>query len=84
MKQRGGVILNMASIASMLGLPDRFCLLHEQGGCITMTYTVAGITLDYQIRCNSIAPPIWILSMVSDSQNYPGNEGDIQWCCPKT
>ena len=78
-KQRGGVILNMASIASMLGLPDRFAYSMSKGAVLTMTYTVARDYLDYQIRCNSIAPARIHTPFVDGflSQNYPDNEKEM-------
>jgi NAD(P)-dependent dehydrogenase (short-subunit alcohol dehydrogenase family) len=78
-KQRGGVILNMGSIASMLGLPDRFAYSMSKGAVLTMTYTVARDYLDYQIRCNSIAPARIHTPFVDGflSQNYPGKEKEM-------
>tara|TARA_B100001093_G_C26854547_1_gene1026779 strand:+ start:2227 stop:2994 length:768 start_codon:yes stop_codon:yes gene_type:complete len=57
MKQRKkGVILNMASIASSVGISDRFAYSMTKGAVLTMTYSVAKDYVEYGIRCNSISP----------------------------
>ena len=56
MKKQGGVILNMASIASKVGIKDRFAYSMSKGAALTMMYSVAKDYLDYGIRCNSISP----------------------------
>ncbi len=78
-KQRSGVILNLASIASMLGLPDRFAYSMSKGAVLTMTYTVARDYLDYNIRCNCIAPARIHTPFVDGflAKNYPGKEAEM-------
>ena len=57
MKERKkGVILNMASIASSVGISDRFAYSMTKGAVLTMTYSVAKDYVEYGIRCNSISP----------------------------
>ncbi len=56
MKDRGGVILNMASIAASVGIKDRFAYSMSKGAALTMMYSVAKDYLAYGIRCNSISP----------------------------
>jgi len=56
MKKKGGVILNMASIAAMVGIKDRFAYSMSKGAALTMMYSVAKDYLEYGIRCNSISP----------------------------
>ena len=57
MKQRKkGVILNMASIASSVGISDRFAYSMTKGAVLTMTYSVAKDYVEHGIRCNSISP----------------------------
>ncbi|MBV6653877.1 MAG: SDR family oxidoreductase [Mameliella sp.] len=77
--QKGGVILNMASIASMLGLPDRFAYSMSKGAVLTMTYTVARDYLDDNIRCNCIAPARIHTPFVDGflADNYPGQEAEM-------
>jgi NAD(P)-dependent dehydrogenase (short-subunit alcohol dehydrogenase family) len=54
--QGGGVILNMASIASLMGLADRFAYTMSKGAVHTMTLSVAKDYVDKNIRCNCICP----------------------------
>jgi len=56
MKEKGGVIVNMASIAATVGIKDRFAYSMSKGAVLTMTYSVAKDYLEYGIRCNSISP----------------------------
>ena len=51
-----GVILNMASIASVTGINDRFAYSMTKGAVLTMTYSVAIDFIDKGIRCNAICP----------------------------
>ncbi len=78
-KQKSGVILNMASIASLLGLPDRFGYSMSKGAVLTMTYTVARDYLDYNIRCNCLAPARIHTPFVDGfiAKNYPGREAEM-------
>lgn len=56
MKEKGGIILNMASIASSVGIKDRFAYSMSKGAALTMMYSVAKDYLEHGIRCNSISP----------------------------
>jgi len=51
-----GAILNMASIASYLGISDRFAYSMTKGAVYAMTLSVAKDYIDYGIRCNCICP----------------------------
>jgi len=77
--QKRGVILNMGSIASVLGLPDRFGYSMSKGAVLTMTYTVARDYLDYNIRCNCVAPARIHTPFVDGfiAKNYPGRETEM-------
>ena len=55
-KANGGVIINMASIAALVGLPDRFAYSTAKGAVKAMTMSVAKDYLSENIRCNSISP----------------------------
>lgn len=52
----GGVIINMASIAALIGLPDRFAYSTAKGAVKAMTMSVAKDYIGENIRCNSISP----------------------------
>lgn len=79
MKEKGGVILNMASIASTVGISDRFAYSMSKGAVLTMTYSVAKDYLGSGIRCNSISPARIHTPFVDGfiSKNYPGQESEM-------
>jgi len=77
--QQAGVIINMASIASTVGISDRFAYSMSKGAVLTMTYSVAKDYLDYNIRCNSISPARVHTAFVDGfiAKNYPGREKEM-------
>ena len=77
--KRRGVILNMASIASWAGLPDRFAYSMTKGAVVAMTYSVARDYLSYNIRCNCISPARVRTPFVETfvRKNYPGHEKEM-------
>jgi 2-keto-3-deoxy-L-fuconate dehydrogenase len=74
--QKSGCILNMASIASLVGLKDRFAYSMSKGAVLTMTYSMAVDYVDDGIRVNCIAPARVHTPFVDGfiKKNYPGNE----------
>ena len=78
-RQGGGVILNMASIAGMAGLPDRFAYSTSKGAVLAMTYSVARDYLSDGIRCNAISPARVHTPFVDGfvAKNYPGREAEM-------
>lgn len=79
MKEQGGSIVNMASIASVVGIADRFAYSMSKGAVYTMTLSVAKDYLKHNIRCNCIAPARIHTPFVDGfiSQNYPGKEKEM-------
>jgi 2-keto-3-deoxy-L-fuconate dehydrogenase len=79
MKQNGGSIINMASIASLVGIPDRFAYSMTKGAVVGMTLSVAKDYLKYNIRCNCISPARVHTPFVDGflSKNYPGKEEEM-------
>ncbi len=79
MKQCGGVILNMASVASLVGIPDRFAYSMTKGAVAGMTLSTAKDFLRYNIRCNCISPARVHTPFVDGfiSKNYPGQEKEM-------
>lgn len=77
--KKSGVILNMASIASTVGIADRFAYSMTKGAVLTMTYSIAKDYLAYNIRCNSISPARVHTSFVDGfiAKNYPGREKEM-------
>ncbi|EOR96801.1 D-beta-hydroxybutyrate dehydrogenase [Arcticibacter svalbardensis MN12-7] len=78
-KIKGGVILNIASIAAWIGLPDRFAYSMSKGAAFAMTLSVARDYIDQHIRCNSISPARVHTPFVDGflSKNYPGKEAEM-------
>ncbi|HEY1009588.1 MAG: SDR family NAD(P)-dependent oxidoreductase [Daejeonella sp.] len=80
MKQNGGgVILNLASIAAVVGLSDRFAYSMSKGAIYAMTLSVAKDYLADNIRCNSISPARVHTPFVDGfiAKNYPGREDEM-------
>lgn len=78
-EQGGGVILNMASIAAIAGLPDRFAYSTSKGAVLAMTFSVARDYLSDNIRCNAISPARVHTPFVDGfvAKNYPGREAEM-------
>lgn len=80
MKATGsGVILNMASIAAIVGIPDRFAYSMSKGAISAMTLSVAKDYLNDNIRCNSISPARVHTPFVDGfvSRHYAGKEEEM-------
>jgi NAD(P)-dependent dehydrogenase (short-subunit alcohol dehydrogenase family) len=56
MDSGGGAIVNIASTAARVGIPDRFAYSMTKGAVLTMTYSVACDYVDDGIRCNAVSP----------------------------
>ena len=74
-----GVILNLASIASSVGIPDRFAYSMSKGAVLAMTLSVAKDYVKEGIRCNCISPARVHTPFVDGflAKNYPGNEQEM-------
>ncbi len=80
MKKNGrGVILNLASIANHIGLPDRFAYSMSKGAVFAMTLSVARDYIKNGIRCNCISPARVHTPFVDGflKKNYPGREAEM-------
>lgn len=77
--QGGGVILNLASIAGSVGIPDRFAYSMSKGALISMTFSVAQDYVKDNIRCNCISPARVHTAFVDGflAKNYPGKEKEM-------
>jgi len=77
--QKSGAILNLASIASSVGIEDRFAYSMTKGAVLTMTYSVARDYIDHNIRCNCIAPGRVHTPFVDNflDKNYPDNRDEM-------
>lgn len=78
-KSKTAVILNMASIAAVVGITDRFAYSMSKGAVAAMTLSVARDYLADGIRCNSISPARVHTPFVDGfiAKNYAGQEEEI-------
>ena len=79
MAGRGGVIVNMASIASLIGLEDRFAYSMTKGAVLTMTRSIAVDYMQQGIRCNCVCPARVHTPFVDRflAENYAGREAEM-------
>ena len=75
----GGSILNLCSIAAMMGLPDRFAYSMTKGAVLMMTYSIAKDFIAQGIRCNCICPARVHTPFVNGylAKTYPGQEAEM-------
>jgi NAD(P)-dependent dehydrogenase (short-subunit alcohol dehydrogenase family) len=78
-RQGGGVILNLASIASLIGLAERFAYSMSKGAVLTMTRSIAVDYMKDNIRCNCICPARVHTPFVDQylAKYYPGREQEM-------
>ncbi len=78
-KQKSGVILNMASVAASVGIPDRFGYSMTKGAIKSMTQSVAKDYINHGIRCNCISPGRVHTPFVDGfiAKNYPNNQVEM-------
>ena len=79
MRQSGGAIVNLASIAATAGIPDRFAYSMTKGAVLAMTLSVARDYLADGIRCNCISPARVHTPFVDGflARTYPGQEAEM-------
>ena len=77
--QQHGVILNLASVAALVSVADRFAYSMTKGAVYTMTLSVAKDYIKEGIRCNSISPGRVHTPFVDGflKANYPGKEEEM-------
>ena len=78
-KAGGGSILNLASIASLIGLVDRFAYSMSKGAVLTMTRSIAVDYIKDKIRCNCMCPARVHTPFVDGylRNTYPGREKEM-------
>ncbi|MBI5581676.1 MAG: SDR family oxidoreductase [Deltaproteobacteria bacterium] len=79
MKLKGGVIINMASVAASVGIADRFAYSTTKGAIAAMTMSVAKDFIRFNIRCNCISPGRVHTPFVDGflAKNYLGREKEM-------
>jgi 2-keto-3-deoxy-L-fuconate dehydrogenase len=78
-KAGGGAILNLASIASLIGLVDRFAYSMSKGAVLAMTRSIAVDFIGDKIRCNCVCPARVHTPFVDGylKNTYPGREAEM-------
>ena len=78
-KSGGGAIVNMASVASLVGLADRFAYTMTKGAIYSLTFSIAKDYIKDNIRCNAVGPGRVHTPFVDNylKQNYPGQEAEM-------
>jgi NAD(P)-dependent dehydrogenase (short-subunit alcohol dehydrogenase family) len=78
-QEGGGSILNMASVAATIGIPDRFAYSMTKGAMLTMTLSIARDYVADGIRCNCISPGRVHTPFVAGfiAKTYPGQEKEM-------
>jgi 2-keto-3-deoxy-L-fuconate dehydrogenase len=75
----GSAICNLASIASVIGIPDRFAYSMSKGAVLAMTLSAATDLIERGIRVNAISPARvhtpFVDRFIADS--YPGREAEM-------
>ena len=79
MKNNGGVITNLCSIAAHVGLSERFAYSMTKGAIHAITLSVAKDYIKQNIRSNCISPARVHTPFVDDfiKKNYPGKEEEM-------
>jgi NAD(P)-dependent dehydrogenase (short-subunit alcohol dehydrogenase family) len=79
LKNGGGSIVNLASIASKVGIPDRFAYSMTKGAVLSMTLSVARDFVDKGVRCNCVCPARVHTPFVDGflAKTYPGREAEM-------
>jgi 2-keto-3-deoxy-L-fuconate dehydrogenase len=69
----------MASVAGLVGIPDRFAYSMSKGATLAMTMATAKDYLSHNIRCNSISPARVHTPFVDGflAKNYPDNTPEM-------
>ena len=78
-KNNKGVILNIASVANNVGIPDRFAYSMSKGAVLGITLSVAKDYINDGIRCNCISPARVHTPFVDNflAKTYPGQEKEM-------
>jgi NAD(P)-dependent dehydrogenase (short-subunit alcohol dehydrogenase family) len=75
----GGSIVNMGSIASLIGLEERFAYGMSKGALLAMTKSIAVDYVKRNIRCNCVCPSRIHTPFVDNflARDYPGREAEM-------
>jgi NAD(P)-dependent dehydrogenase (short-subunit alcohol dehydrogenase family) len=79
MLEAGGAIVNLASIASKIGVADRFAYSMSKGAVLTMTLSVARDYVGRKVRANCVCPARIHTPFVEGflAKNYPDRRNEM-------
>jgi 2-keto-3-deoxy-L-fuconate dehydrogenase len=79
LRSGGGAIVNLSSIAALVGLENRFAYSMSKGAVSAMTLSVARDYLAHGIRCNAICPARVHTPFVDTflARHFPGQEREM-------
>lgn len=73
LERRDGIIINMASVLGLVGVPKRAAYCASKGAVIALTKQVATEFADHGIRCNCICPGTvdspWVGRLLDDTED---------------
>nr|ACL11809.1 putative oxidoreductase [Mycolicibacterium brisbanense] len=79
--QEHGVIINTASAAAMIGLPDRASYSASKGAIVSLTKQVAVQWAGNGVRCNSICPGTvdspWVARLIEQAQDPTARRAEL-------
>lgn len=79
--QGGGAIVNTASVAGLVGLPNRAAYCASKGAVVTLTKQVAVEYVSQKIRCNCICPGTvdtpWVARLLAESDDPQRLRADL-------
>jgi NAD(P)-dependent dehydrogenase (short-subunit alcohol dehydrogenase family) len=76
LRQKSGSIVNVASVAGLLGFSDRAAYNVSKHGLVGLTRTLAAEWGGRGVRCNAVCPG-WVKTPMDDSAQYLGLYSDI-------
>ena len=76
----GGILVNIASVAGMIAIDQRFPYSASKGAVISMTRSIAIDFVTQGIRCNAICPGTVHTPFVEGylARNFAGNEDEVR------
>ena len=77
---KGGVIINMSSVAAMIGVERRLPYSASKGAVLALTRSIAMDFVDQSIRCNAICPGTVQTPFVEGylKRSFPGQEDAVR------